>query len=147
MINHSAEPIIVHIHDTDVQLAPLRLRDFARLVEWANARATRQAIEALQPSTVAEQIEIYRQTRNTYTIDRVDELLTDVAAILELIWICYSRANEGADRDTFDGLFGVMDIPTLSEVLNAISGLPADDSPTRGREAGQAESAEESARS
>ena len=147
MINHSAEPITVRVHETDVRLAPLRLRDFARLVDWANARATRQAIEALQPSTVAEQIEVYRQTRGTYTIDRVDELLADVSAILELIWICYSRANEGASRDTFDELFGVMDVPSLSEMLNAVSGLPADDGPTRGREAGQAENAEESARS
>lgn len=122
-MQHSDSPLTVNINGQDVQFGQLRFKDLLEIIEWANARVRKEAVESIPTSSVQDSLAIFRATRNYYTIDSLSELLNDPAILAEGLFRAYQRAKPDSTREEFDALFALLDLGSLTTYFNEITGM------------------------
>ena len=93
------------------------------VIQWANDRAQKKAMELIKTDNIAERIEVFKECGAIYTMDNMDRVVSDVDCITELLFRCYLKENEWATKEDFLELFGQLDVPMMQVFVDKLSGF------------------------
>jgi hypothetical protein len=123
MIEHSQTPVTLNIGGTDHQFGRLVPKDILDVIQWANDRERKLALELIPTENVEDRIKVFKACGNRYTASDINELLTDSTNLCRLLFICYRKANPDATEEAFYDLFGMLDVGMMEAYVDAVSGF------------------------
>lgn len=123
MIEHSQTPVTLNIGGTDHQFGRLVPKDILDVIQWANDRERRLAMEMIPTENVEDRIKVFKSCGNRYSASDLNELLTDSTNLCRLLFTCYRKANPDATEEAFFELFGMLDVGMMEAYVDAVSGF------------------------
>lgn len=122
MIQHSKTPVTLTIGGERQQFGRFLPKDILDIVQWANDRERERAMALIPCEDVEDRIKVFKQCGSRYSVFTLNEMLEDSSILLELLYRCWAKANDGTREEFFES-FGNTDIGMMQAWVDELAGV------------------------